>query len=140
MTERKSRFEKGKSGNPAGRPKGSRNKSMLALDAILAGEAEAITRKAIELALEGDTQALRMCMDRLMPARKDRPVQFDLPVIETTADLPKATHALLQAVAAGELTPSEAADISKSVDAHVRAIEATDLHERLARLEEMTQP
>ena len=66
-------------------------------------------------------------------------MQFDLPVIETTADLPKATHALLQAVAAGELTPSEAADISKSVDAHVRAIEATDLHERLARLEEMTQ-
>ena len=73
MTERKSRFEKGKSGNPAGRPKGSRNKSMLALDAILAGEAEAITRKAIELALEGDTQALRMCMDRLMPARKGPP-------------------------------------------------------------------
>jgi hypothetical protein len=140
MTEPKSRFEKGKSGNPAGRPKGSRNRSTLALEAILEGDAESIVRKVIELATDGDTQALQMCLDRLMPARKDRPVQFDLPVIETTADLPKATHALLQAVAAGEFTPSEAADISKSVDAHVRAIEATDLHERLARLEEMTQP
>ena len=140
MTTRKPGFQPGKSGTPARRPKGSRSKSTLALEAILEGDAESIVRKAIALATDGDTQALRMCLDRLMPARKDRPVQFDLPVIETTADLPRATHALLQAVAAGELTPSEAADISKSVDAHVRAIEATDLHERLARLEEMTQP
>ncbi|MHC2019958.1 DUF5681 domain-containing protein [Methylobacterium sp. CM6247] len=140
MTTRKPGFQPGQSSNPAGRPKGSRSKSTLALEAILEGDAESIVRKAIELVTDGDTQALRMCLDRLMPARKDCPVQFDLPVIETTADLPKATHALLQAVAASELTPSEAADISKSVDAHVRAIEATDLHERLARLEEMTQP
>ncbi|MCC0808054.1 hypothetical protein FPV16_17865 [Methylobacterium sp. W2] len=140
MTSRGKPFQKGQTGNAAGRPKGSRSRSALALEAILEGDAESIVRKAIELATDGDTQALRMCLDRLMPARKDRPVQFDLPVIETTADLPKATQALLQAVAAGELTPSEAADISKSVDAHVRAIEATDLHERLARLEEMTQP
>ena len=71
--------------------------------------------------------------------RKDRHVQFDLPAINTTADLPKATNALLQAIAAGELTPSEAADIGKAVDAHVRAIEVTDLHLRLARLEEGMQ-
>lgn len=136
MTERQSRFEKGKSGNPAGRPKGSRNKSMLALDAILAGEAEAITRKAIELALGGDTQALRMCMDRLNPVRKDRPVQFDLPAIETTADLPKATSALLDAVASGDITPSEAADVGHALAAHIKAIETADLHERMRRIEE----
>ena len=59
-------------------------------------------------------------MDRLAPVRKDRHVQFDLPAIESPADLPKATHALLQAIAACELTPSEAADIGKAVDAHVR--------------------
>lgn len=80
-----------------------------------------------------------MCLDRLIPVRRDRPVLFDLPSIETTADLPKATNALLQAVASGDLTPSEAADIGKSVDAHVRAIEATDLHERLLRLEAAAQ-
>ncbi|GJE45050.1 DUF5681 domain-containing protein [Methylobacterium soli] len=128
-------FQPGQSGNPNGRPKGVRNRATIALEAILAGDAEDITRKVVELAKEGDPQALRMCLDRLIPVRKDRPVLFDLPAIATTADLPKATNALLQAVASGELTPSEAADIGKSVDAHVRAIEATDLHERLSRLE-----
>ncbi|MCJ2009894.1 DUF5681 domain-containing protein [Methylobacterium sp. J-092] len=129
-------FEQGQSGNPAGRPKGARHRTTLAMEALLDGEAEALTRKAIELALDGDGPALRLCLDRLAPVRRDRHVQFDLPAIDTTADLPKATHALLQAIAAGELTPSEAADIGKAVDAHVRAIEVTDIHERLARLEE----
>lgn len=138
MSERSTQFEKGRSGNPAGRPKGSRSKATLALEAIFDGEGEAITRKAIELALEGDPQVLRMCLDRLVPPRKDRAVLFDLPPIAETADLPKATGAILHALAAGDLTPAEAADISKSVDAHVRAIEATDLHARLARLEEAT--
>lgn len=100
------------------------------------GEVEDITRKAIELALSGDGPALRMCMDRMMPARKDRPVVFELPEIAATDDLPKATNALLQAVASGELTPSEAADIGKAVDAHVRAVEAADLHQRLLKIEE----
>lgn len=136
MTTRKPGFQPGQSGNPAGRPKGSRSRSTLALEAIFEGEAEAITRKVIELALEGDTQALRMCLDRLAPPRKDRPVTFELPAIETAADLSRATNALLQAVAVGDLTPAEAADISKSVDAHVRAIQATDLNERLSRIEQ----
>ncbi|KQQ39152.1 hypothetical protein ASF58_22945 [Methylobacterium sp. Leaf125] len=138
MTDRKPGFQPGQSGNPAGRPKGARSKAMQALDAILDGEAEAITRRVIELAKEGDTQALRMCLDRLVPQRRDRPVTFELPAIETTADLTRATNAMLQAVAAGELTPSEAADIGKTVDAHVRAIEAVDLHQRLLRIEEQT--
>jgi hypothetical protein len=77
-----------------------------------------------------------MCLDRLAPPRKDRPVTFELPAIETAADLSRATNALLQAVATGDLTPAEAADISKSIDAHVRAIQATDLNERLLRIEQ----
>ena len=132
-------FEQGQSGNPGGRPKGARHRTTLAMEALLDGEAETLTRKAIELALDGDGPALRLCLDRLAPVRKDRHAVFDLPVIDTTADLPKATSALLQAIASGDLTPSEAADIGKAVDAHVRAIEATDLHQRLARLEEGMQ-
>jgi hypothetical protein len=129
-------FGEGNKGNPAGRPKGSRSRTALALEAILEGEAEAITRKAIELAQEGDTVALRLCMDRLIPVRKDRPVRFELPKIENASDLPKATGALLEAVAAGDITPSEAADVGRALDAHVRAIETTDLHERMRRIEE----
>ena len=121
-------------GNP-GRPAGSRNKASLAVDALLDGEAEAITRKAIEMAKDGDAVALRLCLDRIAPARRDRPIPFALPPIETTADLTKATAALLAAVAAGDLTPSEAAELGKLVDAHARAIEITAIHERLSRLE-----
>ena len=136
MTTRKPGFQPGQSGNPAGRPKGSRSRATQALEAIFDGEAEAITRKAIAMALEGDPAVMRMCLDRLVPPRRDRPVTFELPPIEKTADLPKATSAILHAMAAGELTPAEAADVSKSVDVHVRAIEVHDLHERLARIEE----
>lgn len=128
-------FRPGQSGNPAGKPKGARHKVTLAMEALLDGQHEALTQKAIDLALAGDMQALRLCMDRLSPPRKDRPVAFDMPAIETLEDLPKATQALMHAVAAGELTPSEAAELGKLVDAHAKAIEVTDLHRRLEALE-----
>ena len=128
-------FVPGRSGNPSGKPKGTRHKATMAADLLLEGEAEAITRKAIDLAKEGDTVALRLCLERIAPARKDRPVLFALPPIATTADVVKASAALLQAVASGDLTPSEAAELGKLVEAHVRAIEVTDVQERLTRLE-----
>lgn len=130
------RFEAGTSGNPNGRPKGARNKATVAVEALLEGEAEALTRRAIDLALGGDTTALRLCMDRLMPVRKDRPIIFELPEIREAADLPKATNALLHGVAAGEITPSEAAELSRLIDSHVKAIEAADLARRLSDLEQ----
>jgi len=136
MANGATQFEPGRSGNPGGRPKGSRNRSTQALENILEGESEALTRRAIELALDGDTVALRMCMDRLIPVRKDRPITFTLPEIETPADLTKATKALMQGVADGEITPSEAAELSKLVDAHVKAISAADFAARLAALEQ----
>lgn len=128
-------FKPGQSGNPAGKPKGARHKVTLAIEALLEGEAEKLTQKAISLAMAGDITALRLCMDRLAPVRRDRPVTFDLPKVETTDDLPKATKAIMEAVAAGDLTPSEAAELGKLVDAHAKAIEVTDLHRRLAALE-----
>lgn len=119
----------------SGKPKGARHKVTLAIEALLDGEADALTRKAIEMAKAGDMQALRLCMDRLAPPRRDRPVTFTLPSIETTDDLPRATKAILEAVATGDLTPSEAAELGKLVDAHVRAIEVTDISKRLDALE-----
>jgi hypothetical protein len=133
--QRGSPFKPGQSGNPAGKPKGARHKATLAIEALLEGEADALTRKAIEMAKAGDMQALRLCMDRLAPPRKDRSVTFELPSIDTLEDLPRATRALMTAVASGELTPSEAAELGKLVDAHVKAIEVTDLSRRLEALE-----
>ena len=79
-------FTPGCSGNPAGRPKGARNRSTLALETLLDGQAEALTQKAIELALAGDMAALRLCLDRILPARKDRPVSIEMPTIDTAED------------------------------------------------------
>ena len=129
-------FQPGQSGNPNGRPKGSRNAATLALESLLDGEAEALTRKAVELALAGDIAALRLCLDRILPPRKDRPVSFEMPTIETAKDAKAASAALLAAVAAGRLTPSEAAEIGKLVDAYVKAIEATEVLARLDKLEQ----
>jgi uncharacterized protein DUF5681 len=83
----------GKSGNPAGKLKGTRNKITLAVEALLDGEAETIIRKAIELAKDGDLAALRLCLDRIAPPRKDRPVLFELPPVSSAADAANAAAA-----------------------------------------------
>ena len=95
------------------------------------GEAEAITRKAIEMAKAGDGAAVRLCLDRIAPARKDRPVPFTLPTLETAADAKNAAAAIVRAVADGDLTPSEAAELSKLLDNFIRIVEATDVQARL---------
>ena len=128
-------FGTGTSGNPAGRPKGARNRTTVAVEEILDGEAEAITRKAIEMAKAGDTVALRLCLERIAPPRKERAVRFDLPPIETAADAVKASAALVQAVAAGELTTGQAAELGKLVESYVRGLEAADLEQRIIALE-----
>ena len=119
-----------------GRPKGARNKATLAVEKLLDGDAEAITRKAIEMALGGDGPAIRLCLERLLPARKDSPVVFALPRIETAMDAVTASSALLSAVATGEVTPEEAGKVMGLLTAHKQLVEVCDLEARLQRLEE----
>ena len=132
------RFTKGQSGNPAGRPRGSRNAATLAAEAMLDGEAEALTRKAIDMALAGDTVALKICIDRIYPARKDRPVTFPLPPITSPRDAADIAAAIAQAVAAGHITPSEAAEFGKVIEIYVRAYQVAELDDRTARLEQLS--
>jgi hypothetical protein len=87
------RWQKGVSGNPLGPPAGSRHRTTRAVEALLDGEAEGLTRKAVEMALAGDTVALRLCLERLVPPRKDRPVALALPPLGGTPDLPTITAA-----------------------------------------------
>jgi hypothetical protein len=109
-------FQPGRSGNPAGKPKGARNRSTLAAELLLEGEAKALTRKAIELGLAGDTSALRLCLERLMPPRKDRPILLDLPNIASAADALKANGVVLAAVAEGRITPNEAGEVMRLIE------------------------
>jgi hypothetical protein len=104
---------------------------------LLDSEAEAITRKAIELAINGDRAAIRLCMDRYCPPRKDRPTPFDLPRLESAADAGAALAVIVKAVAAGDLTPSDAAELSKLVENFARVLSVTEIEARLDRLEKM---
>jgi len=139
-TEQKqaNRFQKGISGNPNGRPKGSRNAATLVAEALLAGEAEKLTRKCIDLALDGDPIALRLCMERIYPARKDRPVEFSLPPINTARDAADVMSSVMNAVAAGQLTPADASELSKVVACTVKSFEAAEFTDSLARMDELT--
>ena len=132
----KSRFKKGQSGNPAGRPRGSRNKTTLAVESLLAGEADKLSRKAVELALGGDVTALRLCLDRIAPARRDRPIELPMPDDLCNAEaLPKVTAHILQSVSIGEITPSEGEKLAAIVASHARTIELQELESRVSALE-----
>ena len=128
-------FRKGHSGNPRGRPLGARNAATLAAERLLDGECEALTRKAVELALSGDGAALRLCMERILPPRRDRPVRFRLPALSTAGDAVTAMAAIVAAVADGDLTPAEAGELSAMVGTFVKAIEIRDLESRVRVLE-----
>ena len=118
-----------------GSRKGSRHRTTLAVEALLEGEAEGLTRKAIELALQGDGPALRLCLDRIAPMRRDAPIAFDLPPIETAADAVKASSSVLAAVAEGDITPDEGGRVIALLSAHKSMATVGELEERIVALE-----
>jgi hypothetical protein len=130
------RFRKGQSGNPAGRRKGSKNRKTVMAELLLEGEADNLTRKAVELALGGSEAALRLCLDRLIAPRRERSVNFELPPLKAAGDIAAAMIAVTEAVADGTLTPGEAYALSQTVDTFLRAIDARDFEQRLKQLEE----
>lgn len=133
--EKQGRFRPGQSGNPNGRPPGSRNVVTRLVEELFEGEAEEITRKAIELAKAGDGPVLRLVLERLAPARKHAPISFELPPIDTAADAKAASSAVLAAVAAGDISPGEAGAVMGLLVSHKMIVEATDFEARLSALE-----
>ena len=117
------------------RPKGSRNKATIAIESLLQSQAEALTQTAVKKALEGDSMALRLCMERIAPAPKDQPVSFGLPKMHNALDASEAAGTVLTAVSMGELTPIEATRIMGLIDCYRRTLELTEIEERLRALE-----
>jgi len=129
-------FEPGRSGNPAGRPRGVRHHVTMLAERLVDGDAEALIRKTIELGLAGDVAALRLLLDRILPPRRDRPVAISLPPVTTLRDAVAAQAALVAAVADGNLTPGEAGEISGLIANVVRFVETLELEQRVHLLEE----
>ena len=130
------RFRKGQSGNRKGRPQGSRNAMSLLAESLLDGEAQAIMRTLIDRAKEGEPAALRLCVERLLPVKRERVVTIDLPPINCPADAKRALASIIAAAAQGHVSPSEASQFSEMIDAYLRACGATELADRLDQVEQ----
>jgi hypothetical protein len=118
-----------------GRPQGSRNKATIALQEMLDGHGESITRKCALLALQGDPTAMRLCMERLIPPRKDHLVKFKLPAVTTAAEIAEAVGAILKGVAGGQLTPAEGQIIVSILECRLRVVKTVDHEARIFALE-----
>ena len=135
MENRDHLFKPGQSGNPAGRPKGRRNRSSMAAEALLDGESESLTRRCIDLAMEGDPTALRVCLSRILPVKRERTIELDLPALEGSQDSLRAIGTVLEAAGAGEITPTEGQAVASLVEAHRRTFEVEELERRIEALE-----
>lgn len=136
MTEKRAPgWKKGQSGNPKGRPKGSRNSATLLALAAMEGELSDVVRVVIDAAKKGDMTAARLVVDKLVPATRERPVTLPLPDTSTADGVSKAQQAILQAVGDGSLTPGEGSALAGIVEVRRKALETEELERRIAALE-----
>jgi len=128
------KFAKGNKASP-GRKQGSRNAATVLLDNMMEGEGQAVVQAVIDQAKAGDVQAARMILDRIAPPRKGARIQIDLPAMQTSHDVSKASAALLEAVANGDISPDEGQAVVSIVEARRRALETSELEERVSKIE-----
>jgi hypothetical protein len=132
------RFRKGASGNPAGKPRGTRNRVTLVCEGLMGQYAQQVTARVIERASKGDMVAARLIMDRVVPIRRGRPVRLKLPEIGDAPSVMAAHAALLHEVASGNLTPEEAEPVSAMLGAYLKTVETVDIDRRVRDLESKT--
>ena len=128
-------FKPGQSGNPRGKPKGTRHKTTMLAQNLIDDEGEVIVKKLIALAKKGNLLAIKLVVERLVPARRERAVSVALPSVENVSDLPKLTGAVMSSVAEGKLTPEEGARLMAMAAGHARALEVYELERRVVALE-----
>lgn len=129
-------FEKGKSGNPRGRPTGARNKASLMLDKLMERGAQDIVETVIDRAKGGDMTAARLILERLVPPAKERPIAIELPPTSDAQGVADAQALVIASMASGGLLPGEAATIMSMLEARRKGIETVELEARIKSLEE----
>ena len=133
--QEKGRFRKGKSGNPNGKPRGARNRTTLIAEMLFADEVEDICKTVIGEAKAGNMQAAKIILDRLVPPKRDRLINIDLPKLDSSSDLLKAIECITRTVGSGQISPSEGEALARIVDIYTKALELTEFEYRLVVLE-----
>lgn len=128
-------FQKGLSGNPKGRPKGSCGKSTQLAQSILQDNATEICHQLIEQAKRGNVQAIKIVIDRILPICKERHITVDLPQIKSPSDVLTAINLITAAVSEGKISPSEGEALGRIVDINIKTLELNSYEERLRALE-----
>jgi hypothetical protein len=108
-----------------------------AIETVIHSRSEDLVEKAIELAMAGDTNMLRALLATMVPVRRDRPIEFELPPIATAADCVAASARMFAECAAGNLSPSEAREVMGLIAIHQRTLDVAELAELEKRLGEM---
>jgi hypothetical protein len=128
-------FQPGQSGNPAGRAAGSRNKKTLAVEAALFEHAQELVENVVERAKNGEPAAMRLCMERILPAGRGRPLPIELPSIRSTEDALAAADVIMDALKEGAISAREAVDLLRVVEGLTRLTGAIDFIKKVARRE-----
>jgi hypothetical protein len=131
---KKSRGRPFQPGNP-GCPRGAKNRTTRMAEQLVGDEAEQLTRKGIELAFGGNATCMKFFLDRILPRRNGRPVDFLLPPVTNAHDAVKATAAITTAVNNGDLTAEEAGQLVTVLEVHIKALEVRDVVARLEAVE-----
>ncbi|MCS3902088.1 hypothetical protein J2T55_000080 [Methylohalomonas lacus] len=126
------KFKKGESGNPSGKPKGAKDKRTR-LKGLLEPYSNDLVEKAVELAMDGDTTALKLCLDRLMPPLK--PVDKALNVEIAGETVTDKSESVVNLLSSGDLTPEQASKILAAMSSHTHIREMDEIERRLVELE-----
>ena len=130
-------FQKGQSGNPKGKAKGTKNRATLAAEQLLQGDLKNICQRLVEEALIGNMQAIKLVLDRMLPPKRDPIIDVQLPKLQTADDAVNAMSLIIDAIGTGNITSGEGEAMSRVVDAFVRTIQAHDIEKRVSLLEEV---
>src|SRR5215472_4016257 len=128
-------FQPGQSGNPAGRAVGSRNKKTLAAEAALFDHAKELVENLVGRAKRGEPAAMRLCMERILPVGRGRPLPIELPSIRSTEDALAAADVIMDALKEGAISAREAVDLLRVVEGLTRLTGAIAFIKKVARRE-----
>lgn len=132
--QKNNRFQKGQSGNPKGKTKGTKNKATRIVESLMQNELDSICQKLLELAVDGNIQAIKLVLDRILPPKASRSVEIAIPKIENAKDALQAISMVIHAVGEGELTPSEGEAITKIIQSFTQSLQSYEFDQRLSIL------